>query len=180
MPCPLPERLLIEGGELFRLRETDADDVAAAVRVSLSHLRPWMPWVTESAADPVAQRVRAREAERQWDEGSDFSYVLRAREGGPVLGMFGLHRRIGPAALEIGYWLHRDYLGRGYATKAVSALTEAALSLQDINRVEIHTDEPNTASAAVPRRLRYRLDRVDRKAPQALGETGQKQIWVRP
>jgi RimJ/RimL family protein N-acetyltransferase len=62
----------------------------------------------------------------------------------------------------------------------VSALTEAALSLQDINRVEIHTDEANIASAAVPRRLRYRLDRVDRKAPQALGGTGRKQIWVRP
>ena len=56
--------------------------------------------------------------------------------------MFGLHRRIGPAALEIGYWLHPDYPGRGYATKAVSALTEAALSLHHINRVEIHTTRP--------------------------------------
>ena len=94
--------------------------------------------------------------------------------------MFGLHRRIGPDALEIGYWLHPDYPGRGYATKAVSALTEAALSLHHITRVEIHTDEANTASAAIPRRLRYRLDRVERKAPQALGETGRKHIWVRP
>jgi ribosomal-protein-serine acetyltransferase len=126
-----PEWLPLDGGELSRLRENDGGDVAAAVQVSLSHLEPWMPWATEPAADPAEQRARTREAERQWDEGSDYGHVLRAREGGPVLGMFGLHRRIGPAALQIGYWLHPGYLGRGYATKAVGALTEAALNLPD-------------------------------------------------
>lgn len=175
-----PERLPLDGGELSRLREHDGDDVAVAVRVSLSHLKPWMPWATEAAADPAAQRARAREAERQWDEGSDYGYVLRARVGGPVLGMFGLHRRIGPAALEIGYWLHPDYLGRGYATKAVAALTEAALNLPDIDRIEIHTDEAHTASAAIPRRLGFRLDRSEHKTPQAPDQTERKHIWVRP
>ena len=94
--------------------------------------------------------------------------------------MFGLHRRIEPAALEIGYWLRPDYLGRGYASRAVAALTEAALSLPDVDRIEIHTDEANTSSAAIPRRLGYRLDRVEPKTPQASGETHRKQIWVTP
>ena len=51
----------------------DGDDVAVAVQVSLSNLRPWMPWATEAAADPVAQRARGREAELHWDQGSDYS-----------------------------------------------------------------------------------------------------------
>ena len=101
-----PERLLVDGAELARLRESDGDDVAVAVQISLSHLRPWMPWATEAAADPVAQRARGREAELHWDQGSDYSYVLRHSETGAILGMFGLHRRVGPTALEIGYWLH--------------------------------------------------------------------------
>jgi hypothetical protein len=65
------ERLLVGGAELARLRESDGDDVAGAVWVRLSHLRPWMPWATEAAADPVAQRARRREAELHWDQGSD-------------------------------------------------------------------------------------------------------------
>src|SRR3712207_5681000 len=138
-----PDRLLIDGGVLTRLREDDANDIAAAVRVSLTHLAPWMPWATDTAADPATQRARIREAVRAWDAGSDYGYVLRAVDGGPVLGMFGLHRRIGLAALEIGYWLHPSHLGRGYATKAVGALTAAALDLDDIDRVEIHTDPAN-------------------------------------
>ena len=174
------ERLLVDGAELARLRQSDGDDVAAAVRVGLIHLRPWMPWATEAAADPVAQRARGREAELHWDQGSDYSYVLRHSENGAILGMFGLHRRVGPTALEIGYWLHPDYLGRGYATRSVGVLTEVALSLGDVDRIEIHTDEANKASAAIPRRLGYRLDRIEPKTPQASGETDRKQIWVTP
>jgi RimJ/RimL family protein N-acetyltransferase len=175
-----PERLLVDRGELARLRERDGDDVAAAVHVSLAHLKPWMPWATEAAVDPGMQRSRGREAEDQWDQGSDYTYVLRPSEAGPVIGMFGLHRRIGPAALEIGYWLHPDYLGCGHASRAVAALTKVALSLPDVDRIEIHTDEVNTSSAAIPRRLGYRLDRVEPKTPQASGETHRKQIWVTP
>ena len=80
-----------------------------------------MPWATDAAADPANARSHGREAEEQWDQGSDYTYVLRPREAGPVIGMFGLHRRIGPGALEIGYWLHPDYLGCGFATRAVAA-----------------------------------------------------------
>ena len=180
VPSSPPELLRVDRGELTRLRERDGDDVAAAVHVSLSHLKPWMPWATDVAVDPAMQRSRGREAEEQWDQGSDYSYVLRTSKGGPVIGMFGLHRRIGPAALEIGYWLHPDYLGRGYASRAVAALTEAALNLPDVDRIEIHTDEANKLSAAIPRRLGYRLDRVEPKTPQASGETYRKQIWVTP
>ena len=175
-----PERLLVDGAELARLRESDGDDVAVAVRVSLSHLRPWMPCATDAAADPVAQRARGREAELHWDQGSDYSYVLRHSETGAIMGMFGLHRRVGPTAIEIGYWLHPSYLGRGYATRSVGILTEVALSLRDVDRIEIHTDQANPASAAIPRRLGYRLDRIEPKTPQASGETERQQIWVTP
>ena len=83
---------------------------------------------------------------------------------GPILGMFGLHRRVGPTAIEVGYWLHPGYLGRGYATRSVGVLTEVALSLQDVDRIEIHTDdEANTASAAISpaARLSARSDRAE-------------------
>ena len=66
----------------------------------------------------------------------------------------------------------------GWSTAASRALTEAALALPAITRVEIHCDEANTASAAVPRRLGYELDRIAAKPISAPGEHGREMIWV--
>ena len=65
------------------------------------------------------------------------------------------HPRIGPGGLEIGYWVHRDYVRRGLATAATEALTDAAFGLPGIDRVEIVHDELNGPSAAVPRKLGF-------------------------
>lgn len=176
-PAP-PEIIELPAGVLSRIRESDAEQIGEAVRASLEHLKPWMPWATAAGAQPEPQREHARGGEDQWAQGVAYLYTLRHEPGGPVLGMFGLHRRIGDAALEIGYWLRADATGRGYATQAAGALTQAALALPDITRVEIHTDEANRASAAIPQRLGYRLGRVDSRLAEAPAETGRLQIWV--
>jgi len=44
--------------------------------------------------------------------------------------------------------------------------------------VEIQCDEANTASAGVPRKLGYRLDRVENHEKEAPGERGRRMIWV--
>ena len=125
-----------------------------------------------------AQRTRCRGLEAHWEDGSEYLYVLRPEHSEQVIGCFGLHRRLGPGAVEIGYWVHVDFTRRGYATACARALTHAGLALPGVVRVEIHTDEANTISAAVPRRLGYRLDRVDERPPDAPAESGRLQIWV--
>lgn len=163
---------------LVRLRESHGDLMSDAVLTSLDHLRPWMPWASAEAGSPAAQRDRCLAVQEQWSSGSDYQYALLPDESGPVIGSFGLHRRIGPGAIEIGYWMHVDYAGRGYATAGAEALTTAGLDLDDVTRVEIHTDEANVRSAAIPRRLGYRLDRIFEREPEAPGESGRIQIWI--
>ena len=103
--------------------------------------------------------------------------VLGLFVDGAVAGSFGLHRRRGPETLEIGYWVHVDHLRQGLATRAAGLLSEAALSVPGITRVEIHHDKANTASAGVPRKLGYQLvgERPDR--PEAPGEIGIDCVW---
>ena len=91
-----------------------------------------------------------------------------------------LMARIGPDALEIGYWLRSDFIARGIATTCTAALTKAALALPHIARVEIHCDEANVRSAAIPQRLGYRLDRTDQDEITAPGEIGRSMIWTFP
>ncbi|MFD9129521.1 GNAT family N-acetyltransferase [Kitasatospora sp. NPDC059571] len=176
-----PELLALPGGVLLRRRRAaDAAALNAAVRSNLDHLRPWMPWA--QAEPSMAQSIEtAKAGEQVWDEGTDFMYVLSPEaEPTVVIGAFGLHGRIGPGALEIGYWVARDHGGRGFATEAARALTAAALALPGIDRVEIHCDEGNAPSAAVPRKLGYRLDRIDDSAVTAPSETGRKMVWITP
>lgn len=177
MPEAPAEVLAVADGLLSRTRESDAGQLAHAIGASLDHLRPWLSWATEQAASVPAQRRRCREAETHWDAGCEYSYVLRPGPAGQVIGGFDLWR-IGPDAVELGYWVHVDFTGRGYATAGARALTQAGLALSGVARVEIHTDEANAISAAIPRRLGYRLDRVDELPPEAPAHSGRQQIWV--
>src|SRR5215467_5386374 len=188
--CP-PERVSAGPLVLRRVRAGDARAIAVAVGASLDHLRPWMPWATPAAADVRSQLVRAAEADELWDSGTGFIYVMIARNGGTpgspgavtdpdgeLVGTIGLHRRPSEDAVEIGYWTVAGKTRRGYATAAAQALTQVALALPGTRQVEIHCDEANTASAGIPRKLGYRLDRVEQHEREAPGERGRRMIWV--
>ncbi len=170
----------VEAGLLVlrRLRQEDAGAIAAAVAASMDHLRPWMPWATPDSADPRTQRVRVAEADEMWAQGTDFIYSIVAGDGA-LAGEIGLHRRLDDGGIEIGYWIAKQQTRRGLGTAAAEALTEVARRLPGVTRVEIHCDEVNVASSAIPRKLGYRLDRVISHAPEAPGESGRRQIWVR-
>jgi RimJ/RimL family protein N-acetyltransferase len=166
---------------LRRLRVGDAAKVAGAVGDNLDHLRPWMPWAGKESADTRFQRRRLAEADLQWARGADFGYGLFAfTDDGfeRLLGAFGLTARRGPKALEIGYWLRADATGFGLATRAAAALTDAAIAIDGIERVLVYCDEANHASAAIPRRLGFTVDRIVAVPPEATAETGRQQEWV--
>jgi len=139
-------------GLLSRTRESDAGPLAHAVGASLDHLRQWLSWATEEAADVQAQRRRCREAETRWHDGRGYSYVLRPQQSGQVIGSFDLWR-IGLGAVELGYWIHVDFTGRGYATACARVLTTAGLALSGV-------------------------ERVDDVVPEAPAHSGRQQIWV--
>lgn len=170
----------IEAGSLVmrRHRTSDASAVAEAVAESLAELSPWMPWADRASASAGFQRRRLEKAVPLWESGSEYIYLIFTGAGGHLAGTVGLHRRLGPGALEIGYWLRTGETGRGLMTTAVGALTAAALALPGIHRIEIHCDQANTKSAAIPRRLGYRLSRVEERTPQAAAETGHQMVWV--
>jgi RimJ/RimL family protein N-acetyltransferase len=171
---------VIEAGPILlrRLRPEDAGALATVVGESLDHLRPWMPWATPAAADQQMQLARIAEAEEMWEAGTDYIYSVFAAGDGALAGSIGLHRRVADGGIEIGYWIAVGETGRGYATAAARAVTSVALTLPGVERVEIHCDEANVASAAVPRKLGYRLDRMEAHEPEAPGERGRRMIWV--
>lgn len=167
---------VLHAGQLTLRRAVvgDADNLAYAIGDSLEHLRPWLPWATPEAATSTAQRDRLNRS--TWGP-DNYGYLMLA-DSSVIVGGCGLHRRIGPAGLEIGYWVHVAHVRRGYATAAASALTRTALAVPGVERVEVHCDQANVASAAVPARLNYRLDRIEEHPIDTPAGTGRMMIWI--
>jgi RimJ/RimL family protein N-acetyltransferase len=173
-----PERIELPavGAVVRRHRLDDLDALQQAIEESRDHLRPWMIWADQTRQETASFLRGARE---KWDAGEEFAFLVVDDADDRVLGGGGLHRRAGPEALEIGYWLRADATGRGVITAAARALTDAAFDLDGIERVEIHCDEANVRSAAVPRRLGYSLAELRDKPPAAPAERGREMVWVR-
>jgi ribosomal-protein-serine acetyltransferase len=176
MPPRLPERLEDPAGLLLRRwKPDDAEALGQAVAESADHLRPWMAWIAEEPLPIERRRARIEEWERDWSQGGDV--ILGVFLDGRVAGGCGLHRRIGPSGLEIGYWSHPAFLRRGLATRTARMLTDAAFGLPGITRVEIHHDKANVASAGVPRKLGFQWLGESPDEPEGPGELGIEWRW---
>ena len=173
-----PEEIEVgaHGLVLRRWQTGDAPSLLAAIERSLPELRRFMPWAVEN---PTPASVEAYLADA-WTATPPETFGFGLFDtGGEVIGAFGLHGRRGPGILEIGYWVRSDRTGRGYATAAARALTEVSFErFPQVGRVEIRCDPANVASAAIPPKLGYRLDRIDVVEVEAEAQTGKQQVWV--
>jgi ribosomal-protein-serine acetyltransferase len=172
-PSRPPEVIDAGPAILRRWRMADLEASCEAVFASLEHLRPWMPWAVDFSRAGQAEFLAG--SERDWTLGAAFNYAMLVDEA--IAGSIGLMARIGPGALEIGYWVHVAYTRRGLATAGSAALIEQAFALPDIERVEIVHDELNFPSGGVPRKLGFR--EIGRRPldHQPLGGTGIGVVW---
>lgn len=140
----------------LRLRLWRPDDVPAlraAIEASLDHLRPWLAWVPQEPLDDQERTRFIVASNEKWEQGGDAVYGVFS--GDAVVGGCGLHHRCGPNTLDLGYWIHADHIGNGYAQELARALTDAAFGLEGVDRVEIHHDKANARSRGVPRALGF-------------------------
>jgi len=149
----------------------DAPLLKDALDTSLDHLRPWMPWAADEP-QPLERKVDLLQVFRgNFDLGEDFVYGVFTRDEAEVVGGSGLHTRVGPGALEIGYWIRASRIGSGLAQEATAALTLVAFRVCSVDRVEIHVDPANERSLRVPRALGFAEEAtLRRRLPAGEGE----------
>lgn len=160
--------------ELRHWEEGDAAALNRAVEASAEHLKPWLAWAS-TPMDVEQRRQWIRDDRREREAGGDRTYGLWL--GGRIAGGCGLHRRIGPGGLEIGYWIHVDFVRRGLATEVVRRLVAIAFADPAIDRVEIHHDAANPASGRVAGAAGFTHVDVGRDDPKTPAESGVEHVW---
>ena len=168
---PFPVRIDLAHCTLRAWRESDAPALATTLAANDAHLRAWTPWVVDGRVPGQSLRDRLARHAVDFVAGREWVYGIFTRDETEVLGGCGLYARVGPTALEIGYWLSAGSMGQGLATESASALTALAFSNPEIECVEIHCDPRNAASVRIPQRLGYRTETA------AEGELGEPGAW---
>ena len=153
-------------------RADDAEALSEVFAASHAALERWTPWVLDGSQPLDTLREKLQRYADGFSAGVEWRYAMTARDDGRIVGGASLHPRIGPGALEIGYWLATPETGRGFATEAAAALTAEAFAIREILRVEIRCDPANAASMRVPERLRYRARPAIHHEPPTPGRPG--------
>jgi RimJ/RimL family protein N-acetyltransferase len=161
-----------------KYENSDAQALVNAVTDSYKHLEPWMPWIKFEPQSVIQREELITTWDESWEQRTEF--VMGIFSGDQVVGGTGLHLRGAVNTVEIGYWVHVDYIGKGIATQVAGALTETAFALwAEIDTVEIHHDQANEASAAVPRRLNFEHVETSNREPEAPSEIGVLVRWIK-
>ena len=95
----------------------------------------------------------------QWALRGTGQWALERRDTGAFIGRAGSHlpERVGWPGLEIGWTLHPDHWGHGYATEAGRAAVDWCFANHDVDELVSVILPENTASQAVARRLGFVL-----------------------
>ena len=160
---PAPFRIETERVVMCRPEPSHLEAIHAAVAETQEALQPWMPW---AEGEPITLEQREEDIGRLrvgFDRDEDYTYFLFERSGSRALGGAGLHPRVGPGGMELGYWIRSTDQGKGLAVEVACALIRAAFERIGVDRVQIHIEPGNAPSHRVVEKLGVPLEATLRR-----------------
>lgn len=154
--------------ELGFYTEKTAEEVFRVVMESYDFLYPWAAWLDENySLERSKEFVEFSLKQFGNREMTALRIVYRgATAGGIGLNKFDWHSK----TTEIGYWLAEKYTGKGLATKSCRKLIDYAFDELELNRVVIKCIKENIKSRAVPERLNFTPEGIEREGGRHRGK----------
>lgn len=156
----------------------DAPRLRTALDVCDGHLRPMIPFMKDEprTLQQTAQWLRGHRAAFDLDQ--MYRYAVFDANEQNLLGENMLLSRVGPGAFEIGYWTHKDAIGKGFASESSCAMIRVAFEIEKVERVEIVCSPENSASASIPAKLGFKHEAtLKRRAKDSEGRLCDLMIW---
>ena len=168
LALPVPAEIRTPRFVLRPWRAEDAPALLPVLEANRTHLGPWIPARVSTPAPLPLLAARLAGFGNDFATGKEWRYGLFTPDETTVLGEAGIYPRsasgrvayVDATHVELGYWLRSDETGKGLVTEATRSLLDVVARLDHISRVEIRCDARNAPSAAIPRRLGFRLATV--------------------
>jgi RimJ/RimL family protein N-acetyltransferase len=167
----LPDAVPVLERSPVRLRPWRDDDAGLIASVAAD---PLIPLITTVPAVGSTENVAAyleRQRQRLAD-GAGYSFAIADLEADDAVGNIGLWttRLRATGRASTGYWIAPAFRGRGYATAALQALTGWALTIPEVERLELYVEPWNEGSWRAAERAGYQREGLLR-AWQRVGDT---------
>jgi ribosomal-protein-serine acetyltransferase len=155
---------------------SQAEEVTAIVRANLSHLQPWMAWATDDYSVESAKEWIQRMLNEFAQDGRFGASILVDEK---VVGSIGFHNLdTANGSAHIGYWIAKEYEGRGIITRCCEVLVDYLFEVRRLNRIQINCNVENTRSRAVPERLGFKLEGIHRQVEFVNGRHGDWAVYA--
>lgn len=141
--------------QLRILRSSDAARLSAAYRLNRDHLAPWEPTRAEEFFTPAGQGEVIESKLALHAAGWEVPWVIL--DGHRIIGAITLGGIVrGPFLnAHVGYWIDREYNGRGIGSAAVAHAAAVAKEELGLHRFQAATLRHNAASRRILRRAGF-------------------------
>jgi len=144
---------------LEKVKMSMAETIFETIDSERDYLREWLPFVdiTKQVSDTEAFISSVSKPENK-----DIIYSIWYDE--KFAGLIGFKETdYANRKTEIGYWLSEQMQGKGIITSCAKKLVNFAFNKMKLNRVQIKVAIQNKKSKAIPERLGFRVEGIERE-----------------
>lgn len=167
---------LNERHSLRQLSLSDAPELFAVVDANRTHLRHWLPWLdrTKSVGD---SRQFLTDVMQQAETNHNIHAAILLQ--GRIVGVVSYHRIDWQnRSTAIGYWLAAAHEGQGLVTASCQVLVDHAFAALNLHRIVIACATANARSRAIPPRLGFVHEGLQRDAEWLYDHFVDHEIYV--
>ena len=157
MTIQINDSLLLESNHL-----SHAEENYTLINSNRAYLKQWLTWVDkiqtlEDSKNYIIASIQKTEQQ------TDYGFVIKFNE--TIVGRVGLHfidatNKTG----AIGYWISKGFQGQGIITDSCKALMKFGFTELNLNRIEIKCATQNIKSKAIPEKLFFKQEGIQRQA----------------
>ena len=155
------EKLTIdEYSFLEKLSLSHVELIFDAIDQNRTFLRKWLPFVDFTRKLGDTERFVRSVIEKVSSNRDEVYVIWYKHEFAGLIGFKDIDHV--NDKIEIGYWLIEKMTGKGIATAAARKMVNLAFRNMEMNRIVIRCGVGNTKSSAIPRRLGFSFEGIER------------------
>ncbi len=146
----------------LRLRHPeDAEAFFALTNKNRDHLCPWFSWADTTVTSEDTKKY-LEEVLEKFEKKTALDLGMYYED--QWIGSMGFHTiNISNKWAEIGYWIDKDFEGKGLMSLCVKTMVDYGFNNLHLHRIQIGCDSRNTRSRKIPERLGFTLEATIRE-----------------